>query len=253
MAVDETLLEAAAAEGQCSLRFYQWEEPTLSLGYFQARADRRHHPASTQCPLVRRQSGGGAILHDSELTYSLAVPERHPLAANRLQTYRVVHQSLVEALRQWGIEAAMFDLWCGRPGCTNAGETPAPQRASANAGETPAPQRQPFLCFQRRSPGDVLVGCVKIAGSAQRRCRGAVLQHGSLLLARSHAAPELDGLKELSGRAIVAEEMIQAWLERLAGTLKITWRQEGLTEPHRRRAATLAAEKYGAAAWTNVR
>ena len=180
-------------------------------------------------------------MHDLELTYSLAVPERHPLAANRLQTYQVVHQSLIDALRQFGIDAAMFDLWCGRPGCTNAGETPAPQCGAANAGETPAPQcgaanaggtpapqRQPFLCFQRRSPGDVLVGGVKIAGSAQRRCRGAVLQHGSLLLARSHAAPELDGLKELSGRAIVAEEMIQAWLERLAGALKITWRRRAL-------------------------
>jgi lipoate-protein ligase A len=253
MAVDETLLEAAAAEGQCSLRFYRWEEPTLSLGYFQTCADRWRHPASADCPMVRRQSGGGAILHDMELTYSLAVPERHPLAANRLQTYRVVHQSLIEALCQLGIEAAMFGCGTAALGCTNAGETPAPQCRAASAGETPAPQRQSFLCFQRRSPGDVLVGGVKIAGSAQRRCRGAVLQHGSLLLARSHAAPELDGLKELSGRAIVAEEMIQAWLERLAGALKITGCREDLAEPHRRHAVKLAAEKYGDAAWTNVR
>ena len=194
---------------------------------------------------VRRQSGGGAILHDLELTYSLAVPERHPLAANRIQTYRVVHQSLIEALRQLGIEAAMFGRGAAAPGCTSVGETPAPRTLAA--------RRQPFLCFQRRSPGDVLVGDVKIAGSAQRRCRGAVLQHGSLLLARSHAAPELDGLKELSGKAIVAEEMIQAWLERLAGALKITWRREDLAEPHRRHALELAAEKYGDAAWTNAR
>jgi lipoate-protein ligase A len=247
MAVDETLLEAAASEGQCTLRFYQWDEPTLSLGYFQASGDRLRHPASAACPMVRRPSGGGAILHDLELTYSLAAPERHPLAAGRLRTYRMVHDALIEALAQWGIAASLFDLWCGRPGCTGAGETPAPQAPA------PQTQHQPFLCFQRRSPGDVLVGDAKIAGSAQRRCRGAVLQHGSLLLARSAAAPELDGLKELSGRAIVVEEIIQAWLERLAGGLGITWRRGELSQPHRRQAARLAAEKYASNAWTNIR
>ena len=86
MAVDETLLEAAAAEGLCSLRFYQWAEPTLSLGYFQAYADRNQHEASRQSAVVRRASGGGAIMHDFDVTYSLAVPERHPLAASRLRT-----------------------------------------------------------------------------------------------------------------------------------------------------------------------
>ena len=242
MAVDEALLEAAAADGQCTLRFYRWAEPTLSLGYFQTCADRRRHPASADCSVVRRPSGGGAILHDIELTYSLAVPERHPLAVGRLQTYRVVHQSLVEALRQWGIEAGLF-----------ARSTAALTLTLSQRERGPSTERQPFLCFQRRSPGDVLVGGVKIAGSAQRRCRGAVLQHGSLLLARSHAAPELDGLKELSDRAIVVEELIQAWLERLAGALDFTWRRGSLAEPHRRRAAQLAAEKYGAAAWTNIR
>jgi lipoate-protein ligase A len=241
MAVDEALLEAAAAEGQCALRFYQWEEPTLSLGYFQTCADRLRHPASAGCPLVRRPSGGGAILHDLELTYSLAVPERHPLAASRLQTYKLVHQSLIEALERWGIEAKLFARGTAALGCVTG--SPQPRAAVPH----------PFLCFQRRSPGDVLVGDVKIAGSAQRRCRGAVLQHGSLLLARSHAAPELDGLKELSGRAIRVEELIQAWLEKLAGALNITWRQVGLAEQHQRRAARLVADKYGAAAWTNVR
>ena len=62
------------------------------------------------------------------------------------------------------------------------------------------------MCFQRRAPGDVLVKGEKIAGSAQRRCRGAVLQHGSVLLARSPAAPELDGLKELTAQTILVEE-----------------------------------------------
>src|SRR5687767_13677741 len=80
MAVDEALLASAAA-GVATLRFYTWSQPTLSLGYFQHAHQRDAHAASRSCPLVRRASGGGAILHDRELTYSLAVPLRQRLGA----------------------------------------------------------------------------------------------------------------------------------------------------------------------------
>jgi len=269
MAVDEALLTAAANDGQCALRFYRWQEPTLSLGYFQAYADRRRHEASVDCPVVRRASGGGAILHDIELTYSLAVPEGHPLAVGRLRTYRVVHEALIEALAQWGIEAAMFvpppartlhapreegeERFVTRSVTSTLGATWSVTDTLGVAQGAASAEHQPFLCFQRRAPGDVLIGGAKIAGSAQRRCRGAVLQHGSLLLARSEAAPELDGLKELSGRAVAVEELMQAWWERLAAALAITGRRGDLSEENRRQAAQLAAEKYASTAWTNVR
>jgi lipoyl(octanoyl) transferase len=117
----------------------------------------------------------------------------------------------------------------------------------------PYDRRQPFLCFQRRAAGDVLVGGEKIAGSAQRRRLGAVLQHGSVLLARSAAAPELPGLKELAAKTILVEEFIQAWLERLAGAMGMMPCRDELSEEHRRRAARIAAEKYESATWTNAR
>src|SRR5438445_617792 len=69
MAVDEALLEDAARSGRPTLRFYGWAEPTLSLGYFQPYAQRASHPPSSRCAVVRRPTGGGAILHDAELTY----------------------------------------------------------------------------------------------------------------------------------------------------------------------------------------
>ena len=238
MAVDEVLLEAAATEGRPTLRFYQWQEPTLSLGYFQEYEDRLRHEASAGCPTVRRTSGGGAILHDRELTYSLAVPEGHPLVADRLRTYRVIHESLIDTLSGWGIEATLY----------TCGMAVVPQRT-----EEPHPGRQPFLCFQRRSLGDVLAGGVKIAGSAQRRRRGAVLQHGSVLLARSAAAPELDGLKDRTGKSIAADKLIEAWLERLAEVLAVEWRVLALSGGDRRRAAALDSEKYSTAAWTKNR
>jgi lipoate-protein ligase A len=228
MAVDEVLLEAADAEGQCTLRFYQWEEPTLSLGYFQTYSDRWRHQASGRSAVVRRASGGGAILHDRELTYSFAVPNCHPLAADRLGFYRAVHLALIEVLADWGIEATLHS-------------------------QSPPTTSQPFLCFQRRSPGDVVVGGVKIAGSAQRRSRGAVLQHGSVLLARSAAAPELDGLKELANKSIEPESMIEKWLEKLTKTPPEMVKNGLLTASQRGRAAALAVEKYGTAAWTETR
>jgi lipoate-protein ligase A len=172
-------------------------------------------------------------LHDHELTYSLAVPQNHPLAADRLGTYRVVHESLVRTLAKWGIVAKLFDK--------------RPAKANAPTG------REPFLCFERRASGDVIVGGEKIAGSAQRRCRGAVLQHGSILLAKSSAAPELKGLKELTAKPILVEEFLQAWLEELSGTLAVHWRHGELSEEERCRAERLVAEKYASTAWTDAR
>jgi len=229
MAVDEMLLEWAGATAGCCLRFYGWERPTLSLGYFQAYDDRRRHAPSLPCPVVRRASGGGAIVHDRELTYSLVLPRSHPLARERLSLYRTVHRALIAALSGFGVEASL---------------------CKASVASLPAP---PFLCFQRRAPGDVLVGEVKVAGSAQRRSADAVLQHGSVLLARSVAAPELEGLDTLVGGPVDGHDLLEAWLDRLARALSLRWRRAPLDESERRRAAALVESKYACDAWNVTR
>lgn len=254
MAVDETLLEAAAADGQCTWRFYRWEEPTLSLGYFQTYADRWQHPSSSRAAVVRRTSGGGAILHDFELTYSVAVPSSHPLAVDRLGLYGAVHSALIEALAQWGIEAVMFEPRAEGGG--RKADRPVASKSEVSNPQSPTPNPSsalPFLCFQRRSPGDLLVGETKIAGSAQRRCKGAVLQHGSVLLGRSPAAPELDGLAELVDKQIVLEHLIEEWMARLGGALQITWQTGGLSDDQYHRAIALKTEKYASPHWTENR
>ena len=107
MAVDEMLLERAQDQAVACLRFYGWSEPTLSLGYFQTYADRQEHPPSLPCAAVRRLTGGGAILHDAELTYSIVLPGSHPLAAHRDELYQAVHGCLIEALGRLGITARL--------------------------------------------------------------------------------------------------------------------------------------------------
>ncbi len=229
MAVDEVLLESAAA-GRNSLRFYRWSEPTLSLGYFQRYDDRRSHPASRDCPLVRRQTGGGAILHDRELTYSLAVGAAHPLAGDATRLYDAAHLGLIRALAPFGILTVL-----------------ASKTQPANAIE------QPFLCFERRSRGDVLLGESKICGSAQRRRRGAILQHGSLLLERSPQAPELPGIEELTGKRPNEGDLISAWRQELGRELGLAFEAQELSAGEWGAAKALTLEKFDTALWNRRR
>lgn len=244
MALDEALLESAAADGAPTLRFYAWEQPTLSLGYFQAHSDRQRHAASRNCTLVRRASGGGAILHDDELTYSLTLPPDMSRRLSPERLYRTVHGALIESLSELGVTATLY-------GCGAAEKTCRRGQAA-----------EPFLCFQRRAPGDVLVGEVKIAGSAQRRRGGAALLHGSLLLARSTAAPELDGLCELTGDESWrrggerSEALRRLWSEWIAVRLGLSLRgvdSAQATHTELRRANQLQAEKYGSHSWVQRR
>lgn len=230
MALDEALLEWSAAEGGWCWRFYAWEEPTLSLGYFQPYADRRGHAPSRDCPAVRRLTGGGAIVHHAELTYSLVVPGAAPVAARRDLLYENVHTTLIEVLAELGIQAELH-------GKSDRGGT----------------RQEPFLCFQRRAPGDVVAGRRKIAGSAQRRRRGAVLQHGSVVLRRSSAAPEVEGLEELLGAAVDRDQLARAWLNSLARRMSLRWSRWALPSDERRRALQLARGRYNCRNWTQDR
>ena len=188
MAFDAALLDGVLARNEIILRTYRWSEPTLSLGHFQKQvpADLTDQlqaipsspiaspPVSPSppppLPKVRRLSGGGAILHHHEWTYSCIVPPGHPLARRGTVLYEVVHTALIEAFGRLGIAAR--------------------QRGESSP-------ENPFLCFLRGDPRDVVVSGHKVTGSAQRRRRGAVLQHGSVLLRASPLAPAIPGLLDL--------------------------------------------------------
>jgi lipoate-protein ligase A len=229
MAVDEMLLESVAAASHCTLRFYQWSEATLSLGYFQRYEERHSHAASRDCPLVRRPTGGGAIVHDDEWTYSLVVPSSSRLVSRAEELYRAVHLALADALSEWKMEAVLRHEEDVR---------------SANP--------EPFLCFERRAAGDLLVDGWKIAGSAQRRRRGALLQHGSAILRSSAAAPEVPGLDEL-GCDVDELGLIAGWRDCLGRRLGLTFFCESLGDREEERAAELERERYATDPWNKKR
>lgn len=173
MAFDEALLEAAVNRGETTLRIYRWAEPTLSLGHFQKAVPADLPDALRRLPRVRRLSGGGAILHDREWTYSCCLPKGHRLAGEPEVLYEAAHLALIRAFASRGVAARM--------------------RGTADRHADAA-----FLCFRRGDARDVLVAGRKVAGSAQRRRRGAVLQHGSVLLRASALAADEPGVLDLA-------------------------------------------------------
>ena len=229
MAIDEALLESAGQGGGPVLRFYRWSEPTLSLGYFQQIANRVQHPTSSLLPVVRRATGGGAIIHDCELTYSFVTAIRDRFSSE-IQAFVIqFHESLIETLKHCGVRAGL---------CGDA------------MGETKA---EPFLCFQRRSSLDILIDGSKVVGSAQRSYHGALLQHGSILLSRSSQAVELPGIQELSKREPSHQQIVGDWSQRLAKQFGFRYRSCAPTPAELASAASIEHRRFANTSWTNKR
>ncbi len=160
MAVDEAVM-LAVAEGQSppTIRFYGWEPPCLSIGYAQSMTREVEVALCRQrgVDCVRRPTGGRAILHTDELTYSLAASqEERRVAGGVVESYRRLSVGLVLGLRSLGLDAAQA------------------QRGKTRGGTA--------ACFDAPSHYEVTANGKKLVGSAQVRRKGAVLQHGSLPL-----------------------------------------------------------------------
>ncbi|MFW6083833.1 MAG: lipoate--protein ligase family protein [Gemmatimonadota bacterium] len=168
MAVDEALMRSAR-EGRVTLRLYRWEPGCLSFGRNQT-ARGAYDPegaAARGIDVVRRPTGGRAVYHHAELTYSVTAPS--DTWGSLREAYCRINRALAEGLRELGVPAAC------------AGE-------SARRGRAPGPTAS--ACFRNPLPGEVTVGGRKLIGSAQWRDGGALLQHGSLLLRNEQAVTE---------------------------------------------------------------
>ena len=247
MALDESLLRGRlAGTTPPTLRFFAWQPATISLGYGQpldARIDEAA-AASLGIGLVRRPTGGSAILHegpDLELTYSVvATTGDFEGAADLLQTYRWIGSALAAGINRIGAPVEMVPV------------------------QPSDPATMPTFCFARTGSYELEIGGLKIVGSAQRRQGAAFLQHGSLMLG---AAPDrlrrvfpterdpLAGMTTLEaalGRRPSFEESLTALAEGFRSAHGLDLSPDGLSPEEMDRAETLVRDKYATARWTRA-
>lgn len=250
MAVDEAI-SRAIAEGLAppTLRFYAWAPPCVSLGRNQPLADvDLAQLAARGYEVVRRPTGGRAILHTDELTYSLIASPEHPLMAGYvLDSYLRISHGLVAGLRRLGIAAE---------------EAPGANRAGPDVSAA---------CFEVPSAYEIVAGGRKILGSAQARRAKSVLQHGSLPLtgdltrlvdclalpteaARAALRASLAGhaatVEELAGRPVSYDEALAALIHGMAEALEIELVEGDLTPKERAWAEELVHDRYARPEWT---
>lgn len=156
MGLDEAFLQERSERPV--LRLYSWAPPALSLGYFQKFSE---VPAAAETRfVVRRITGGGAIHHDRELTFSISAPATHRIYRGPIaHSYKRVHGAIQAALRELGVESVL------------RGETPLKSDQTGTG-----------MCFHHSTPLDIAWDGRKGVGSAQRRKNGHVLHHGSIKL-----------------------------------------------------------------------
>jgi lipoate-protein ligase A len=242
MAIDEAMLLSADAGGEATLRLYAWSEPTVSLGYFQKWGEWRGQASPlVALPAVRRITGGGAIVHADELTYSLALPLAGPhLAAlgggeHVTGLYQGFHAAIAGAAVRLGAQAGAL--------------SPAGREVKTAAGGGHADE--PFLCFARRSRYDLVAAGRKVVGSAQRCLSRAVLQHGSVILRANGAESGPAGLADALGRAVTWDELAQALLAELAHRgLNL---QRGELNPPEQAGLDSLLAKHRSKAWLELR
>jgi lipoate-protein ligase A len=258
MAVDEAILRAVAA-GQVppTLRFYAWEPGCLSLGRMQAATDVDLEALEAAgFDLVRRPTGGKAILHVDELTYSLVAPQEEPrVAGSVVESYRRLSTGLTRGLERLGLT----DLVANQ-------QTTPPPLGGAGGGRGP-------VCFETPSDYEITVGGRKLVGSAQMRAQGVVLQHGALplhgditricpLLAahpdparvRARAATVEETLGSFGSaqdrRTVAWAEAADALAAGFAEALNLRLEPAILTDEERAWAEELRSEKYATKEWT---
>lgn len=251
MALDEAILESVASGRSLpTVRLYSWDPPCLSVGYAQP-IDQVDQPALRQrgWGLVRRPTGGRAILHADELTYAVTAAEADgAFGGGVLPSYRRLSQALALGLARLGLSIHTEP------------ETPV----------RPAGQDEP-VCFQVPAAHELTVRGKKLLGSAQLRRRGAALQHGSLPLrgdlgricqvlryanstrraaARQALLARAATAEELLGRPVAWETAAEAVAEGFREALNLDLTQQDLNPNERRRADQLRRERYTNRAWT---
>jgi lipoate-protein ligase A len=260
MAVDESILETmGSSKSLPTLRLYAWEPACLSLGYAQPFTDVDIPRLQARgWEMVRRPTGGRAVLHIDELTYSVIAPLHEPrVAGTVLESYRRLAQALVQALTLLTFTSS-----------TGAGRLPV--QVNENSSAPHAPVANP-VCFEVPSTYEITIGGKKLIGSAQARRKEGVLQHGSLPLAgdltriiqilafpdeasRARAAGRLlsraTTVETALSRKVSWDEAAQAYISAFKSVLALDLQPDDMTDDEKKRTEELVRVKYGHPSWT---
>jgi lipoate-protein ligase A len=228
MALDEALMRAIGEGG--AVRFYSWEPPALSLGYFQSARDfDLDELAAGRIIVVRRPTGGGAIYHYRELTFAvIAGPStQRPLGSDIESRYARIHGAVISALHQFGVKSEM-----------RGGELDPPFSPSAHR-----------MCFNRTIGCDIVAGSRKLVGSAQRKIPGGFLQHGSIPLWENPMSPSASWVNDLSDSEVSYESLAEALTRAFEETLGIDLLPGEVTAREEAQAQKLVHNKYSTDEW----
>lgn len=255
MAVDEAILQLHG-EGKVppTVRFYTWDPATLSIGYFQKAVKEINLEEVHRQGLgfVRRPTGGRAVLHDKELTYSVIVSEEHPkMPSSVTEAYKIISMGLLHGFQNLGLSAEMVSL---------ASEEEKEKYTSPGSS----------ACFDSPSWYELVVEGKKVAGSAQTRQKGVILQHGSILLdmdvellfsllnfpservkqrMMESFRQKAVTINEVSTRPIGLQEAIEAFGRGFASGLDVELVASDLAAEEQELAHELAQTRYGTEEW----
>ena len=270
MARDEALLSTqAVGAAQPTLRLYRWRSAYLSLGRFQ-RADAIDQAACARADvaIVRRPSGGRALLHDAELTYAIIARADNPLFGDQsiAATYRQISLALLAGLRRLGVAAELTPI---QRGARQADKQTSRQadKQSFNPPISLSPNlpvsRSSAACFDTPAAYELIVAGRKLVGSAQTRRDGSILQHGAIPLT-AHAArlaallrqppddlgAKMIALDQAAGRRIEFDELADALIAGFRADWGIAFERGELSAQEQREEQRLIAEKYTDQRWT---
>jgi lipoate-protein ligase A len=240
MAIDEALLSSKMPV----LRLYQWKPAGLSIGYFQsAKAVNTNFCKKNNIEIVRRLTGGNAVLHDKELTYSFIIDERL-MPKSVIESYKEISKGLLQGLRLLRLNPEMND--------------------EVEKGKSSD------VCFNDPSWYEILVNKKKIVGSAQRRVNGKLLQHGAILMdidvkkyanCFKNCSKELISALEKRMTSINGESKEKIDLKKLKFAMKkgfeqalgIEFIEDNLTKKEISLSQILNKEKYSTKEWNFMR
>jgi lipoate-protein ligase A len=267
MAIDEAILQytVTSSTPTPTLRFYQWTEPSISIGRFQNLDQEINldNCNKDKVPVVRRPTGGRAVYHNSELTYSITIPDKYTeIPTNITESYKVISSAFVRGLKLLGINAMLEKPTAEVRSQKLEVRNLKSQISNLNSASP--------LCFASTSRYEVTVNGKKLIGSAQRRIQNAMLQQGSILLdydpkkeqryflANSGTTPDtmtscITAINKHLPEPVKLDILINHLVQGFASELRVNFEPTEISKPEKILADSLLTKKYQTDSWNYLR